>query len=141
MSDHVYNLFLMENTATSSVYLDMWVNFVFKQQERSMTVFSNRMMHPHIMITLCTDLWSPSFLIRKFESEDQFPDMQEALIYLQQIASSGGVLNVLSAGKPDQCSGLAMKNYCGVTVLPITFSWIRTELQYRFDICTHNKLY
>jgi hypothetical protein len=97
---------------------DMWVNFVFTQQQRSMAIFPNRMVHTHILITLYAELWMPIFLIGELEGEDQFHDKREVLTYLQWISASGIVLSVSSAAKPDQCSGLKMKNYSGVTVLP-----------------------
>jgi hypothetical protein len=76
-------LFLAENTTTSTVYLDMWVHFVFTQLQRSIAVFSKRVVHPHILITLYAELLVPSFLITELEGEDQFHDRQKFLIYFQ----------------------------------------------------------
>jgi hypothetical protein len=111
MSDHVYNLFLTENTVTSTVYLDIQVNLVFTQQQRTIAVFSNRVVHLQILITLYAELLVPSFLVTELESKDQFHDQHEVLIYLQWISSAVVVSSISSAGKPDKCSGLTMKNY------------------------------
>lgn len=100
-----------ENTATSTVYLDMQVNFVFARQQKSIAVFSNRVVHPHILITLYAELLVPSCLVTELEGEDQFHDQQEVLIYLQWISSAMVVSSISSAAKPDQRSGITMKNY------------------------------